>query len=179
MSFFKKQVKVLFIGHALCYNYAAITERQVLIMDNYSAIMKMTREELNAFLDDVYCTGLNNGMYAKEHPEDDYVLLDTTPFDEKWLAEEAEPATLGVRGKDGDFMLSNAFVESVLRGTGITPDDLKDITSDDDTDDSDDAEDADDLDEFDDLIDSCEPDDGGESDGGRHSGGCRRAFPGH
>ena len=50
-------------------------------MDNYSAIMKMMREELNAFLDDVYCTGLNNGMYAKEHHEDDYVLLDTTPFD--------------------------------------------------------------------------------------------------
>ena len=32
-------------------------------MDNYEAIMKMDREHLAAFLDDVYVTGLNNGIY--------------------------------------------------------------------------------------------------------------------
>ena len=43
-------------------------------MDNYTAIMKMSKNQLEAFLDDVYCTGLNNGMYASEHPEKDDIL---------------------------------------------------------------------------------------------------------
>lgn len=34
-------------------------------MDNYEAIMKMDREHLAAFLDDVYVTGLVNGYTSK------------------------------------------------------------------------------------------------------------------
>ena len=47
-------------------------------MDNYEAIMKMDREHLAAFLDDVYVTGLNNGMYAatRESDEEQNNVLD-------------------------------------------------------------------------------------------------------
>ena len=87
-------------------------------MDNYTAIMKMSKNQLEAFLDDVYCTGLNNGMYASEHPEKDDILADF-PFNEKWLSADAEPATLCPEGEDGDGYLTEFFAQSAIRHAGI------------------------------------------------------------
>ena len=87
-------------------------------MDNYAAIMKMSKKQLEAFLDDVYCTGLNNGMYASEHPENDDILADF-PFNEKWLSADAELATLCPEGEDGDGYLTDFFAQSAIRHAGI------------------------------------------------------------
>lgn len=87
-------------------------------MDNYTAIMKMSKKQLEMFLDDVYCTGLNNGMYASEHPENDGILADF-PFNEKWLSADAEPATLCPEGEDGDGYLTEFFAHSAIRHAGI------------------------------------------------------------
>lgn len=87
-------------------------------MDNYTAIMKMSKKQLEMFLDDVYCTGLNNGMYASEHPENDDILVDF-PFNEKWLSADAEPATLCPEGEDGDGYLTEFFAQSAIRHAGI------------------------------------------------------------
>lgn len=88
-------------------------------MDNYTAIMKMTREQLEGFLDSVYCAGLNNGMCAARQPDGDDEILDINPFDEKWLSSDAEKATLCVICEDGDEYVLDALVKAVLRNAGI------------------------------------------------------------
>lgn len=88
-------------------------------MDNYSAIMKMTRSQLEGFLDSVYCAGLNNGMYAAKQPDGDDEVLDINPFDKKWLSSDAEKATLCEICEDGDEYVLDALVQSVLRNAGI------------------------------------------------------------
>jgi len=89
-------------------------------MDNYEAIKKMDREHLAAFLDDVYVTGLNNGMYAAtQEGEDQDKVLDEFPYGENWLAEEAESATLYKHADDGDIYLLNASVAATIRLAGI------------------------------------------------------------
>ena len=90
-------------------------------MDNYEAIMKMDREHLDAFLDDVYVTGLNNGMYAatRDSEEEQYSVLGEFPYGEKWLSEAAENATLYKHSADGDEYLLNASVAATLRIAGI------------------------------------------------------------
>lgn len=89
-------------------------------MDNYEAIRKMSREQFEAFLDDVYCSGLNNGMYAARQPEDAAVeILDKNPFDAAWLSGDAEPATLCEKAEDGGAYLLNALTEAVIRNAGI------------------------------------------------------------
>lgn len=92
-------------------------------MDNYEAIMKMDREHLAAFLDDVYVTGLNNGLYASQQVgEEQEKVLDEFPYDEKWLSDEAENATLYKRADDGDVFLLNASVAATLRLANIRVD---------------------------------------------------------
>lgn len=93
-------------------------------MDNYEAIMKMDREHLAAFLDDVYVTGLNNGMYAvtKCSEDEQDAVLDEFPYGEEWLATEAEAATLHKCDKDGDDFILTASAKSALRLAGIDPD---------------------------------------------------------
>ena len=89
-------------------------------MDNYEAILKMSREQLEVFLDNVYCTGLNNGMYFSRQPEGQAnELLDENPFDITWLKKDAECATLCTECDDGDEYLLEALVESVVRNAGI------------------------------------------------------------
>ena len=89
-------------------------------MDNYEAILKMSREQLEVFLDNVYCTGLNNGMYFSRQPEDQAnELLDENPFDITWLKKDAECAILCTKCDDGDEYLLEALVESVVRNAGI------------------------------------------------------------
>lgn len=89
-------------------------------MNNYEAIIKMNRKQLEAFLDSVYCTGLNNGMYYQRQPEGKAEeILDENPFDMKWLEEEAEPATLCAdRDVDDEDMLE-AYAQSILLNAGI------------------------------------------------------------
>ena len=92
-------------------------------MNNYDAIMKMNREQLEAFLDCVYCTGLNNGMFYQRQPEGTAEeILDENPFDMKGLEEEAEPATLcEARDEDDEDMLE-AYAQSILLNAGINLD---------------------------------------------------------
>ena len=90
-------------------------------MDNYEAIMKMDREHLAAFLDDVYVTGLNSGMYAatRESDEEQNNVLDEFPYGEAWLASNAEPATLFKVAEDGDDYILEASAKATLRLAGI------------------------------------------------------------
>ena len=88
-------------------------------MNNYEAIMKMNPEQLSAFLDDVYCAGLNNGQYAARQPGGDDKVLDDNPFDTSWLEAEAEPATLGAECEDGDAYMLEALTASILRNAGV------------------------------------------------------------
>jgi len=89
-------------------------------MDNYEAIMKMDREHLAAFLDDVYVTGLNNGIYASmQEDEEQDKVLDEFPYGEEWLAAKAENATLYKRADDGDVYLLDASVAATIRLAGI------------------------------------------------------------
>lgn len=95
-------------------------------MDNYEAIMKMDRAQLEIFLDNVYCAGLNNGMYATRLTDDEAdKILEVNPFDMKWLTDDAEPATLCVKSDDDEYLL-NALVKAVFRNAEIAPDRLED-----------------------------------------------------
>ena len=89
-------------------------------MNNYEAIMKMSPEQIEAFLDSVYCAGLNNGMYFSRQPEGQAdEILDANPFDMAWLKDDAEPATMYFKCDDGDEYLLEAYAEAVLRNAGI------------------------------------------------------------
>lgn len=80
----------------------------------------MSREQLEAFLDDVYCAGLNNGMCAARQTKDAAVeILDKNPFDAAWLSGDAEPATLCEKAEDGGAYLLDALTEAVIRNAGI------------------------------------------------------------
>lgn len=91
-------------------------------MENYDAIKRMSKVELEAFLDQVYLTGLNTGMYAATLPndsEEQLLLLDENPFSETWLSSEAEKATLGAMAEDGDEYILDALATAVFRSAGI------------------------------------------------------------
>ena len=73
-------------------------------MDNFDAIKRMNKAALEDFLDQVYLTGLNTGMYAATLPNDSKeqaLLLNENPFSLKWLSSEAEQATLGTMAEAG------------------------------------------------------------------------------
>ncbi len=82
-------------------------------MTNYEAILKIMPEQMERFLDQVYLTGLNTGMYVAKHNDDS--VLDDNPFDATWLAAEAEKATALVLADDGDTYMLNALTEAVIR----------------------------------------------------------------
>lgn len=91
-------------------------------MDNYEAIKNMDRIAMENFLDQVYLTGLNSGMYAAGRADDDEeqsALLDENPFSGAWLTDEAEAATVGTPAGDGDEYLLNALVTAIFRSAGI------------------------------------------------------------
>ena len=87
-------------------------------MNNYEAIRNMTAEQMESFLDQVYLTGLNTGMYAARHEEDEEIL-DINPFDTTWLMSPAEKATAAVADEEDGYLL-DALMESVLRSAGIS-----------------------------------------------------------
>lgn len=82
--------------------------------------MKMSTLQLEAFLDEVYCAGLNTGLYAarlKETESDD--ILDVNPFSVEWLIDEAEPAVLPSNTVDDQRECLTAFVKAVLLNVDI------------------------------------------------------------
>ena len=86
-------------------------------MTNYEAIRKMTPAQMADFLDQVYLTGLHQGMHAERSK--DGSRLDDDPFDILWLADDAEKATQYVTTEDGDLFLLNALVEAIFQSAGI------------------------------------------------------------
>lgn len=89
-------------------------------MDNYEAVMKMSREQLKDFLDGVYCTGLNDGMFATLLPEDKVdEILANNPYGEEWLSSPAEKAVLQDNPEDEEKCILDALAAAVLRNAGI------------------------------------------------------------
>ena len=72
-------------------------------MQNYEAIMKMSVSQLEAFLEEVYCAGLNTGLYAARLENlESSDILDDNPFSVQWLTSEAEPAVLPTNTDDDE-----------------------------------------------------------------------------
>lgn len=89
-------------------------------MDNYEAIIKMSKQQLESFLDGVYCTGLNDGMFATRLPEDEAdEILAKNPYGEEWLSGPAEKAVLQDNPKDEEKYMLDSLVAAVLRNAGI------------------------------------------------------------
>lgn len=86
-------------------------------MTNSKAIIQMTPDRMEQFLDQVYLAGLNTGMYAATQEND--AVLDRNPFDDRWLADSAEEATEFGFAEGGDEYLLSALVAAVLRNAGI------------------------------------------------------------
>lgn len=91
-------------------------------MNNYEAIMKMSKEQLADFLDSVYITGLNNGIFSANTDNEtlNNEILDSNPFDLNWLNDIAEQ---GVLNQDDipqdDKILLDALVQSIFRCADI------------------------------------------------------------
>lgn len=92
-------------------------------ISNYEAIKNMSSEEMAYFLDCVYITGINDCTYSSDH-ENECDIVESCPYNKKWLASPAEDATRYVFSEDNDEYLPDALVNSILRVAGITPDDI-------------------------------------------------------
>lgn len=91
-------------------------------MTNFEAILQMDATKLETFLDHVYLTGLNTGMYAATLEEaEQEAVLDSNFYDMKWLLSEAEDATRLVFAEEGDTYMPQALTMAVLRSAGIDP----------------------------------------------------------
>lgn len=90
-------------------------------MSNLDAIKNMSLDEMAYFLDCVYATGLNDGIYFAKLSDkgDDSDVLDECPYSEEWLSDEAEKATRCVFSDDGDANLPDFFVKAVFRVAGL------------------------------------------------------------
>ena len=91
-------------------------------MNNYDAILKMTPEQMEFFLDNVYLAGMNNGQYVNrlaDGCEEQRKLFGDNPFNLKWLNADAELATSVMTADDGDDYLLDAYVQAVLRNADI------------------------------------------------------------
>ena len=92
-------------------------------MTNYEAIIQMSAEQMEVFLDYVLLTGLNLGMHAARLSEvEQGEFLDTNPYNKAWLAADAEDATRLVFAEDGDIYLPDALTAAILKITDISPD---------------------------------------------------------
>ena len=84
---------------------------------NDEAMQSMSPKQMEDILDQVYLAGLNNGMYAAR--QDDDSILDTNPFDLRWLKKSAEKATRFETDKEGDDYMLCALCEAIFRNAGI------------------------------------------------------------
>lgn len=90
-------------------------------MNNHEAIIAMSPDRMEQFLDQVYLAGLNTGMYATTHEDD--AVLDHNPFDSAWLASPAEEATAVGFDETGDEYILSALVKAILLGAGLSEED--------------------------------------------------------
>ena len=89
-------------------------------MNNYEAIMQMDKQQLEDFLDGVYCTGLNVGMFATRLPEEEAAeILAENPYGCKWLSASAEKAVLQVNPKNKEKYMLDALVAALFRNAGM------------------------------------------------------------
>lgn len=86
-------------------------------MTNYAAIQSMSPEQMEDILDQIYLAGLNNGMYAARQGDDS--ILDTNPFDLRWLKKSAEKAIRFETDEEGDDYMLCALCEAIFRNAGI------------------------------------------------------------
>ena len=91
-------------------------------MTNYAAIIQMTPHRMEQFLDQVYLTGMNNGLYMARLDDDEAVDFDPECYTMEWLLSEAEDATSKVFTDDGDTYLPNALTKAILCNAGIPAD---------------------------------------------------------
>ena len=69
-------------------------------MTNYQAILAMSAERMESFLDQVHLAGLNTGGYAARLEEERQAeLLGMNPFDMVWLCAPAEAALISMAGQ--------------------------------------------------------------------------------
>ena len=92
-------------------------------MNNHAAIISMAPERMEQFLDQVYIAGVNTGMYAASHNDDN--VLDDNPFNAAWLAAPAEKATAEGFDETGNEYMLNALVAAILRTAGISPEETE------------------------------------------------------
>lgn len=93
-------------------------------ISNYDAIKNMSPEQMTYFLECVYTTGINDGTYSADH-ETETVVIETCPYNKKWLASPAEDATRYVFAEDNDEYIPKALVKSILRTSGINSEDIE------------------------------------------------------
>ena len=89
-------------------------------MNNHEAIVAMSPDRMEQFLDQVYLAGLNTGMYAATHDDDS--VLDHNPFDSAWLTSRAEEATAVGFDESGDEYMLNALIKAILLSAGLSED---------------------------------------------------------
>lgn len=91
--------------------------------NNFEAIKAMSVEELEALLDYIYTTGLNDGSYAAKLDDEEKKMdiLGNNPYNKDWLCAEAEAATEQIFTDDDDENLPEAFLFSFFRCAGINP----------------------------------------------------------
>lgn len=90
-------------------------------MNNYDAILKMTPKQMRTFLDHVYLTGMNNGLYMARLDDEEADEFDPECYTLGWLFSPAEDATSKVFAEDGDAYLPQALTEAIFRNAGIDP----------------------------------------------------------
>ena len=87
-------------------------------MTNYEAIQSMSPEQMEDILDQIYLAGLNNGMFAARQEDDS--ILDTNPFDLRWLCEPAEKAVRFETDEAGDDYMLCALHEAIFRNVEMS-----------------------------------------------------------
>ena len=90
-------------------------------MNNYDAILEMTPKQMRTFLDHVYLTGMNNGLYIARLDDEEAGDFDPDCYTLGWLFSPAEDATSKVFAEDGDAYLPQALTEAIFRNAGIDP----------------------------------------------------------
>lgn len=84
-------------------------------MTNHEAILAMDIDKLGVFLNHIYLTGVNNGVFAMSHEEEDLAKLTENPYGSEWLKSEADDATTIVYDESGELYLPDELVQSILR----------------------------------------------------------------
>lgn len=84
-------------------------------MKNYEAILAMDTDKLGVFLNHVYLTGVNNGVFAMSHEDKDLTTLTENPYGLVWLKSEADEATTIVYDDSDELYLPDELVKSILR----------------------------------------------------------------